>query len=233
MYTVPIYYIIIILYNYVWERLKKTGPRCRRWYTAAATTTSHHNRWRQEQHDRRRRLWPRTASGVSACVRTPTSGVCVFLSVLRGRLKLSRSLFCGHTRTRTRLGSRVLDECAGSRASVYTHRRVSSNFSKRKIRKKFFSRSSYASWSLNYSASRPVFFHIIFISTTCTVGNIVVIILRRGYCSIRNTYHVKQFYTIGVSYATRAGSDFSTIRLSSGTDDDDAPCRYNAAKILL
>jgi len=213
MYTVPILYYY---YYYYYDSKQLHLRTSEKNGSATATTTSHHNRWRQEQHDRRRRLWPRTASGDSACVRTPTSGVCVFLSVQLGRLKVSRSLFCGHTRTRTRRGSRVLDECAGSRASVCTHRRVVAVFQKEKSEKNPFARSRISRSSNYFAPNRflPVFFHnIIFISTTiCTIN----VILQRAYCSIRNiisTCQVKQFYIIGVSYATRAGSDFSTIRL--------------------
>lgn len=54
----------------------------------------------------------------SACVRNKTQHrEFVFSSPLYADDgQLSRSLFCGHTRTRTRRDSRVLDECAGSRA---------------------------------------------------------------------------------------------------------------------
>lgn len=134
----PVQRYTVYSFENVWKNeKKKTGPRWR-WYTeTAAATTSYRNRWRQE-HDVS--LAPASECSVivracvRACARTTTSAVGVFLSVARrGRVCgcLARS-FADTRVTRTRRDSRVLDECAGSRASVYTTVPSISSFFKNK-----------------------------------------------------------------------------------------------------
>jgi len=122
---------------YVWERLNKKRVRGGGGGGGGASIRRRlrisPNRWRQE-HDRRRRrrrLWPRTAIGVvRACVRAYNNiGSlcfplrCTWTSACTSLARSSAGTRV-HTYTARHCDSRVLDECAGSRASVCTHRRV-------------------------------------------------------------------------------------------------------------
>lgn len=109
-----LYHNIIILHNCVWERLKKNGSAA-----AAVYTTSYHNRWRQE-HDRRRRLWPRTASGDGACVRADIGSLCFPLRSTWTSAALSLALLRAHAYTYTARQSRLRRVRRFARVRVHT-----------------------------------------------------------------------------------------------------------------